>query len=357
MFKPDGSIIFGAPTNYRTFGVARMDIMPASLLLRPDPGLLDDEDWNAFYGRSWLLTHYVLLDRANKAQFVHYLSALNAGKPLTEAEAAFGGPARLDGKLNIYVHQNFKSVLLTPAQVPVGTVSVRELTPGEAAVMPAFQRSKAGVKVGAEARDVAALAEKLAAPFPKDAAAQNELAEAEYDAENYAASEAAADRARAADPKSVHALTYKGMAMEAAARKAKVTDPKKWDEIRSWYLAANRVETENPKPLVLFYRSFAAAGQTPTRNAENGLLYAYALAPFDMGVRMSAAQILLQQNNIPNARVALQVAANYPEGGGASDTARKILAALDKDGAKAALDAFPKPEDKKDEKGEIGGNG
>ncbi len=69
MFKPDGSIIFGAPTNYRTFGVARTDIMPADFLLRPDPGAMDDEDENAFYGRGWLLTHYVLLDPAAKTQF------------------------------------------------------------------------------------------------------------------------------------------------------------------------------------------------------------------------------------------------------------------------------------------------
>ena len=350
MFKPDGSIIFGAPTNYRTFGVGRTDIMPADFLMRPDPGPMDDEDQNAFYGRGWLLTHYIMLDPAAKAQFEQYLTALNNGKPAAEAEAAFGGPSKVDAKLNSYVRQNFKSVLLTPAQVPVGTVSVRPLTPGEAAVMPVFARSKASVRVGTEAKEVAALAEKLAAPFPNDAAAQNELAEAEYDAENYVASEAAADRARAADPKSVHALLYKGQAMQAQAEKANVTDPKKWDEIRSWYLAANRVESQDPEPLILFYRSFLAAKQKPTKNAENGLLYAYVLAPFDMDVRMTAAKILLQDNHIPEARVALQVVAYYPEGGGGADVARKILAALDKDGAKAALDAYPRPEDKKDDK-------
>lgn len=346
MFKPDGSIIFGAPANYRTFGVGRTDIMPADFLMRPDPGPMDDEDQNAFYGRGWLLTHYVLLDPAAKAQFEQYLTALNNGKSAAEAEAAFGGPTKVDAKLQSYVRQNFKSVMLSPAQVPVGTVSVRPLTPGEAALMPVFARSKAGVKVGTEAQEVAALAEKLAAPFPNDAAAQNELAEAEYDANNFAASEAAADRARAADPKSVHALLYKGQAMQAQAEKDKVTDPKKWDEIRSWYLAANRIENQNPAPLILFYQSFLAAKQTPTQNAENGLLYAYVLAPFDMGVRMTAAKILLQSNHVPEARVALQVVAYFPEGGEGADVARKILAALDKDGAKAALDAFPKPVDK-----------
>ena len=350
MFKPDGSIIFGAPANYRTFGVARTDIMPANFLLRPDPGAMDDEDGNAFYGRSWLLTHYVLLDPTAKAQFQQYLTALNNGKPLAEAEAAFGGPSKVDAKLNDYVRHNFKSILLTPAQVPVGTVSVRPLTPGEAAVMPVLERSKAGVKVGAEAKEVAVLAERLAAPFANDPAAQNELAEAEYDAENYPASEAAADRARAADPKSVHALLYKGMAMQEQAEKAKSTDPKKWDEIRSWYLAANRAETEDPLPLVLFYDSFLAAKQTPTKNAENGLLYAYVLAPFDMAVRMRAAKILLQNNDLANARTALKVVAYFPEGADGADVAKKILAALDKDGAKAALDAFPKPDDKKDSK-------
>jgi len=351
MFKPDGSIIFGAPPNYRTFGVGRADVMPADLLMRPDPGPMDDEDENAFYARGWLLTHYVLLDPAAKAQFEQYLTALNNGKPAAEAEAAFGGPTKVDGKLNTYVHQNFKSVLLTPAQVPVGTVSVRALTPGEAAMMPVFARSKAGVRPGLEAKEVAAEAERLAAPFANDPAAQNALAEAEYDAENYAASEAAADRARAADPKSVHALIYNCLAMQAQAEKNKITEPRKWDEIRSWYLAANRVENQDPRPLILFYQSFHAAKQAPTANAENGLLYAYVLAPFDMSVRMTAAKILLQSNHLPEARVALQVVAYFPEGGDGSEAARKILAALDKDGAKAALDAFPKPEDQDQGKG------
>jgi hypothetical protein len=90
-------------------------------------------------------------------------------------------------------------------------------------------------------------------------------------------------------------------------------------------------------PLIQFYLSFAAAGQTPTDSARNGLLAAYLLAPQDLGVRLLAAQSLLQTDHADLARAALRPVAYSPHGETASAHAAKALAALEASGTAAAL--------------------
>ena len=58
---------------------------------------------------------------------------------------------------------------------------------------------------------------RAAEPFADHALAQAVLAEAEYDAGNYAEAEAAADRSIAADASSRYGLLYQGMARMARA--------------------------------------------------------------------------------------------------------------------------------------------
>ncbi|MEI9927144.1 MAG: hypothetical protein WDN44_04760 [Sphingomonas sp.] len=346
--RNDGSVVFGAVPLYRAYTVDNTSLLPAEVLVRPNPGHLDPMQRDALYSRGWLLTNYLMFDPARRAQLAAYISAINGGKSAKEAAALLGSTAGLDGRLNAYGTRKQWPLVVIPAdKLPIGDVAVRPLSPGEAAIMPARIASAAGVDKARAAR-VVALARTLAAPYPHDAAVQNELAEAEYDAENYAASEAAADRAIAADPKSVHALVYKGMAEAAAAKKDKVTDPARWQAIRHWFLAANKVDTESPEPLIEFYDSFAAAGQTPSKNAEIGLLYAYALAPYDGDLRMRAGRVYLQQGKIPQARIAIGPVAYNLDEAGKAEVAQKVLAALDSDGAAAALkvlDDAAKPKD------------
>jgi hypothetical protein len=168
----------------------------------------------------------------------------------------------------------------------------------------------------------------------------------------YARAEAAADRAIAAEPKSIHALLYKGMAMEQALVKAKVADPAKWTAARKWFLAANKVDAEDPEPLVQYYESFQLAKVKPTSNAENGVIYAYALAPYDNGVRFFATRALLSQGKAKEARIALAPVAYNAEGGDFSERAQKVLAAIDANDVAGAIKILDtKPDDKKDGKG------
>lgn len=333
-FRTDGSLVFGKPPEYRGYGMLEKGQVPAEQLLKLNPGKLTDLQSHILYGRGWLLTHYSILG-GHAVELGNYIKLSNDGKA-EEAGRAFGDPAALDSKLNIYAKRASVPVItLTKEQVPAGKVSIRRLTPGEAATLPARMASSRGVN-DKQAPGVADLARRLAAPYPNDPAAQNELAEAEFDAKNYAAAEAAADRALAADPKSIHALLYKGMAQMEIAKAAKETSPARWNAIRAWFLKANKLDTEYPQPLILFYDSFEAQGVPATANAQTGLLGAYVLAPFDTGLRYKAGKVLLEQGNAKAARVAFEPIAYGPHQS-ADNVSLKVVKALDEKGTKEAL--------------------
>ena len=355
--RPDGSVLFGGQPTWRMYGIEMFKgQMPVPDLLRAVPYKLDQLQSEALYARGWLLTHYLTVEADRRKQLADYIGAINAGKTIDEAAPLLGNVSDL--RLDSYVKQpRFPSLVVPADRLQVGEVTLRKMTAGEAAIMPAVIRSQAGVdKV--KAQQVLAMARKVAEAFPNDPAVQNELAEAEYDgastgaeadaAVGYARAEAAADRALAADPKSVHALLYKGQAKQAVAELGKKTDAATWADIRRWYIAANRADTENAEPLLLYYKSFAAAGQTPTKAAEGGAFYAYALAPQNIDARITAARILMAQDKVPQARVALAAVAYRADvGRETSEELTAVLSALDKGGGKAGLETLKQFEDKR----------
>lgn len=358
----DGSYTFGANPLYRRYTIGQDNLMPAPDLLRALPtDRMSDGSRDGVYSRGWALVHYLTFDKDRRKDLSDYIGAINSGVSIKEAAKYIGNPATLDAKLNVWVRQpKYPSARFTVTELPIGPVTIRPLTAGEAAVMPALIMTKRSVNPK-NAGQVVDMARRFAAPYPNDAGAQNELAEAEFDVASlskndadalagFARAEAAADRALAADPKSIHALVYKGMAQEEIAKRNKVTDAVKWQAIRRWFLAANKIDTEDPEPLRQYYDSFDKAGQKPSANADKALIYAYALAPYDGGLRLQAAKVFLQQGDEKHARVALAPIAYNAEDRALSTKAQKTLAALDaKDipGALAALDAKSDDKDKK----------
>lgn len=63
MFEPE-RLLIGAPPLYRAYGLVDDDLLPMRDLLTMSPGdkRLDSMKTQVFYGRSWLLTHYMLLN-------------------------------------------------------------------------------------------------------------------------------------------------------------------------------------------------------------------------------------------------------------------------------------------------------
>jgi tetratricopeptide (TPR) repeat protein len=217
----------------------------------------------------------------------------------------------------------------------IGPTAIRSLTPGESAIMDVHIRSTRGVNQKT-APGVAADARRIAAGFPNDPFVQGVLAEAEHDAGNYAASEAAADRALAVDPKNVHALIYKGRAEMALAKE----QPAKadWSKIRSWFINANKLDTENAEPLALYFRSYAEAGERPTKNAVEALLYSVDLVPQDSELRVNAVQQLLRDGRVSEAKQLFGPLTFAPHATAERrETGMKIMAAINAGDAKTAL--------------------
>jgi tetratricopeptide (TPR) repeat protein len=162
-----------------------------------------------------------------------------------------------------------------------------------------FQSDRGTTKKNA--RVIAEDARVIAASYPADPFVQGTVAETEFDVGNYKAAIAAAERAIAADPNSVQGFVYKGRAMMELAR----AEPAKadWAAIRRTFVQANRADLENAEPLWLFYETFAAAGEEPTKSAIDGLLYAHFLVPQDRSLRLTAVrQLLLTKRHAHAAR-------------------------------------------------------
>lgn len=336
-FEEDGSVGIGLPATHRAYGLILLSI-PVEKLFTSEADLRSGESTEAFYSRAWLLTHYLTFEASRKGQLGAYLKALNSGKDsLTAAREVFGDLKTLNADLDKYkLRRRLPYLPIKPDRIRIGPVTVRELSPAEDALMELRIQSDRGVNPE-QAKTLVAKIRKAAAPFPNDAAAQAILAEAEYDADNFAAAEAAASRAIAADPKHVDALLYKGRALAGQAVAAKTTDPKVWRAIRGWFVKANGVDAEHAEPLYLYYTSFGEQGVRPPENAVAGLLKAHDLAPQDRGLRMMVAREHLAAGKSEDARFALAPIAYDPHAGEMGKLAARLLATIKDKGAAAAL--------------------
>jgi len=208
-----------------------------------------------------------------------------------------------------------------------GTITLRRLTAGEAAMMPLRIRSKRGV--GSEqAAALVAEARGIAARFAGDAAVLSALAEAEYDAGNDGAAIAAADAALAIDAAQTDAYIQKGYAL---FRQAADADDRAaaYRRARAPFVTLNHQEPDHPLPLLYFFRSFVAQGIDPTPLALDGLARAVLMAPFDFDLRMTAGLAMIRAGRPGEARIALTPVAFQPHGGGQAEAARRVLARID----------------------------
>ena len=339
-FDPDGSIGFGIPALHRAYELVLTESMPIETLFGSEAGRKPSTPANEMiYSWGWLLTHYLTFEPSRRGQLTAYLSALGSGKTgLEAARSAFGDLHILDRDLKAYRKRrrlSFHSI--AAVALPIGPVAVRALRPGEEAIMDLRIRSDRGVN-DEQAKSLVTEMRRAAAPFPNDPAVQSALAEAEYDANNFDSAEAAADRAIAADPSNVEALTYRGRVAMARAMASKTpVDPATWNEVRHRMLAANKADPNDPSPFILFYDSFRAQGIAPTVNAVKGLQRAFELAPQDRMLRMRVARQYLVDGKGAEARTILVPLAFDPHGGAAGVAIQAVVAKIDEGGAAAAL--------------------
>jgi tetratricopeptide (TPR) repeat protein len=326
-FEKDGSVWLGRPSEYRGPEILYAKNIPVELLLDTQSYVAKKKrnEHDNFYGRSWILFHYLTYSAERVGQMEQYLDRLSKGEgEIDAAKAAFGDLKKLDQDLVRYFRQSkMFANLLSGAGLQPGPTTIRALRAGEAAMMPLLIQSKRGVD-SEQAQTLLPDVRKVAAQFADDPAVLSTLAEAEHDAGNYPEAIAAADRAIALRPAEINAYLQKGLAMMALANDN--DDPEKaWADVRKHFVKMNKIENDHPLALKYFYTSYQGQGKKPSANAVKGLEWALELAPFDSDLRgMVAAQ---QMNDLRFADAILTITplAFNPHNEGYSEQAKELL--------------------------------
>jgi tetratricopeptide (TPR) repeat protein len=333
-----GGVELGAADNALVPQLVVHPSVPLRTLLSSDGGRKGATSHDAFYGQSWLLFHYLQMAPERAYQLASYQRLLAAGQaPLQAAEGAFGNLEQLEKDLDAYKRRRLIASLFVRGQeLEVGSIVVRKLGPGEAAMMPTLVQSKAGVDRD-EATALLPEARRVAALYPNDAAVLSALAEAEFDAGNDDAAIAAADRALAFDANRINAHLQKGYAL---ARKVEsgVLPKEAWRDVRIQFVKANAVENDNPIPLLRFYLTYLKQGEPPTKNAIAGLERSLQLAPFDGALRWVVAQQMIADERFEDAAQTLRPLAYSPHPSERAEAALKLLEEVEVKASKARPD-------------------
>jgi tetratricopeptide (TPR) repeat protein len=321
----DGSLMIGRAAQHRAGELVRADPVHVRELL--DPELYKQQKsgrYDAFYGKSWLLYHYLTFSKEREGQLAQYqLNMVDGMGSLAAGEAAFGNLDALERELKSYLRGQFMTFVINREKLATGTVTLRKFPPGEADIMPLVIRSQRGVNAE-EAADILAEARTIATRHPQDPGVLAALAEAEFDSGNDAEAISAADRALSLDPANKNALIQKGYALFRQAPKA--------DDRAAAFAAAmrpfealNALENDHPLPLIYYFRSYAERGAVPPENARAALARAAELAPFDLGLQLTTAMMLITERKHSEARFFLAPIAASPHGGRAAEKARQLL--------------------------------
>ncbi|WP_305098449.1 hypothetical protein [Croceibacterium aestuarii] len=330
-FPKDGGVRLGMPAMHRVDEIFYARDVRAHDLLDPEH-YADGKNsgYDAFYGKSWLLYHFLTMNPERGGQLRQYVSLLaNGVDSVSAGEQAFGDLKQLEKDLDKYTRQRLYTAIVPPDKLPIGKVAVRKVSPGEAEILPVRMRSKRGVD-SETAPGLLAEAREIAARYPENPAVLSELAEAEFDAGNDDGAIAAADRALAVDPSAKNALVQKGYAL---FRKAEAADAEAADAAFAAamqpFVKLNHLENDNPLPLIYNFRSFAERGVKPDENAVHGLERATQLAPFDLGLRLELAGYELATGDLKRARYNLIPVAYNPHGGTRAEAARAVIDRID----------------------------
>ena len=337
-FDKDGSVWFGVPLQQRAWALMngpQISFETLSAGLQPQ---LTNAQRDAFYGRGWLLSHYLLMETKRHGQLAAYIAALSNGvAPLQAAQQAFGDLKQLDRELDAYRTKSMLEFKISGARIHLDPIYVTALGPGASQVILARAKIKYGVDAQA-AETFAAQLRQIEAANPGDDLVETTLAEAELDAGHAAAALAASERALKANPQDTEAMVLKGKAIE---KTVSGDDREKrhalFEQARQTFIAANKIDTEDPEPLMNFYESYLREGARPTANAIAALHYASDLAPQDLSVRMNSAIAYLIEDKPRDARAALTIVAYSPHANQMAETAKAMIADIDGGNPKAAL--------------------
>ncbi len=324
IFNPDGSIGIGTPATHRASQLFQGRQVPLSALVGNH---VDDFDAMAFYTQGWLLTHYLSMEPSRRGQIDKYVAAIEKGTPpLDAARATFGNLGDLEKTLYSYRRQKqLPYIRIETSKLSIAPVTVTELSPGAQEVMPHRIRVKAALAdvSGALVARIRSVAER----YPNDPLVLSTLAEAQLEAKDYEAAVKTAERAIGADPKNVEPFALKGKALLELAKKNR--DAASFKEARHLFLAANKLDKEDPEPLYYYYRAYVEEGGPMPQAAREAVHYAAVIAPQDPEVQVRSTIQYLRDSKPEDAKAQLAGLAFSPHRNKGTRLAKQIYDLID----------------------------
>lgn len=301
------------------------------------------ERWTPLH--AWALTHMLFFSNTRRGQLHAYLASIAAGESMARAAAAFGDLGKLQAELAAYDNGKLPFEQMSYPADRAGEPIVRRLTEGEAAFVKGrlelgsrveLPPASSDPKLDKARRDAIAHRDdwlrslrRDAARYPANLDAQLLLAEAECRSGNGTECATAAGKALAIAPGNGDALTWQGVAQTRIALAAPAADRQAMlKSARVTIARANRADSENPLPLLAYYRSFADAGEAVPDVAIEGLMKAADTVPAAPAPRLLLGEALAARGSTVAARGALLPVANGPYGSPEALPARALLATL-----------------------------
>lgn len=283
-----------------------------------DGTYLHDKQWTPAFSpySAWGLAHLLFFSPQWNGQLHNYLAAVARGDTVDQQEAALGDIRKLQSAVSAYRGTRVSFEQLT---YPVGQFAppiIRRLKQSEAVYVRG--RLELGARVTtADGNDTASKQRKAldardrwlsdlratAASYPNELADQQLLAEAECRVGNGSRCVAAADHALTISPNDPVSLSWKGYGMTLDAMNVSASDrAARLEQARSIIARANRLDTESVLPLLAYYRSYAAAGESPPNVAIDGLAKSLDEVPSAPTTRLMLGTALIGQSDPTDAR-------------------------------------------------------
>lgn len=343
--REDGFNI-GEPPKYRGDILKNLSFDVEKILDMKFDGPVSGLDIMRQYAYGWMFTSYLSFEPSRQGQLVNYLRLINAGKAnLDAAREAFGDLDVLQKDLERYHRGRARALAVRFADTTTPDVKVEKLPEDAAAQMMMHIRSTAGV-TEAQAKGQVSEARDLVGKFPQSLPVLLAATEVEFDAKNYDQADQLAKRAIIVAPNSTRARLFLA---KSAMERAK-NDPTQFEIARKYFVEANQIDNSQPEALMGYYLTFAMSSQTPPEDALIALESAYKFAPFDNGVQLTLAHLLLTENRDKEALALLSPIIYSSHGGEEIDELREMVKKMEA-GDKAALTEKlrPKFEDDKDD--------
>ncbi|MEO1574311.1 MAG: hypothetical protein AAFU65_05050 [Pseudomonadota bacterium] len=332
----DETLSIGAQTEQHARRVAAHRALSLKAVLAArSVGDIRPDQLGGFYGKSFLLYHFLSFQPDGPRTLDTYLELLSNGASMREAaEQAFGDIDDLSAGLDDYAARTALPVRDIPNDglIP-GQITLRKLPRAEARAMPYRMWLMRGV--GPEQAEE--LLPALAAHASKNASDDSvlaTLAAMQYAARKDDEALATAERVITRNPDHFKANLVKMMAMHRGVGRAE-NRPEAWKAARRQIVLTNRLETDHPLPLRLYYAGVRGmhlmyGGPAPTGEAFTGMRRALELAPYDDKLRVWVGSALVQAGRLEEARFTFLPLATDLHGSAYRENALKALAEIDK---------------------------